>query len=211
MFSSTFFGVKKKANNWYFGSKAGISFNSGQPMAIATSQMDVIAGCATISDSTGNLLFYTNGVDVWNKNNLKMPNGFGLKGDPVRSTQSSVIVPKPGSHSMYYIFTVDASYHDPGQPPAGLNYSVVDMLSDNGNGDVIQKNRLLNPNAFEKLTAVVHSNNHDIWLISRVFGDSKYVSYLVTSSGITTTPIESQSLVYFAYNEWGKGYLRVSP
>ena len=203
--------AQKESYNWMFGSRAGITFNTTTPSALTSSQMDVIAGCATISDSAGNLLFYTNGVEVWNKNNIRMPNGYGLKGDPVRSTQSAIIIPKPSSKDIYYIFTVDASFHDPGDPPAGLNYSIVDLTANNGLGDVIQKNTSLNPYAFEKITACIHKNNNDIWVVSRQFFNAKYVAYLVTSSGVSSVAVESPSLIYYALNEWVKGYLRFDP
>jgi len=203
--------AQKESYNWMFGSKAGITFNASPPSGLLTSQMDVIAGCATISDSAGNLLFYTNGIDVWNRNNIRMPNGYGLKGDPVRSTQSAIIIPKPASKEIYYIFTVDASYHDPGDPPDGLNYSIIDLTANNGLGDVIQKNISLNPYAFEKLTACIHKNNTDVWVVSREFYDAKYVAYLVTSSGVSSVAVESPSLIYYGINEWVKGYLRFNP
>ncbi|MGO8056139.1 hypothetical protein, partial [Rhizobium leguminosarum] len=68
--------------------------------------MDATEGVATQSDKNGNLLFYTNGIDVWNRNHEIMPNGTGLFGSQT-STQSGIIVPQPGSDSIYYVFTVD--------------------------------------------------------------------------------------------------------
>jgi hypothetical protein len=97
---------QKEGNIWYFGGKAGISFNSGSPVALTNSAMFQYDGCATISDSNGNLLFYSNGVDVWNKNHTIMDNGNGLLGG-YASTQSCVAVKKPKSDSIYYLFTVD--------------------------------------------------------------------------------------------------------
>lgn len=191
---------------------AGIDFSSGAPVAITSSQMIAFEGCATISDIAGNLLFYTNESRVWNRNHHRMPNGYGLKGDAYSSTQSSLIVPKPSTPNVYYIFTIDASYHTPGDPPDGLNYSVVDMNADNnGNGDIVQKNRPLCSNAFEKLAAVAHSNLHDIWIVCRQFGEAKYSSYLVTATGVSTTPVVSNSLVFIAINEYAKGYMKFSP
>ncbi|TXI67741.1 MAG: hypothetical protein E6Q46_02540 [Flavobacterium sp.] len=75
-----------EANIWYFGNKAGISFNSGVPVPLLDGQMQADEGCATLSDANGNLLFYTNGITVWNRNHQIMPNGTGLMGhQPDRS------------------------------------------------------------------------------------------------------------------------------
>src|ERR1051326_8915476 len=88
--------AQKPAMNWYFGQKAGLDFNSGTPVPVLGSSMWATEGCTSISDSNGNLLFYTYGDTVWNKNHQPMPNGFGLFGHQ-NSTQSALIVPLPGS------------------------------------------------------------------------------------------------------------------
>src|SRR5262245_26794541 len=95
------------ANWWYFGSNAGVTFQSGSPVAASGGQINTVEGTAAFSDASGNRLFYTEGVTVWNRNHIPMPNGNGLMGN-ASSTQSAVIVQKPGSTNIYYIFTVDA-------------------------------------------------------------------------------------------------------
>ena len=77
------------------------------------------AGCAVISDKQGQLLFYTNGKNVWNRNHQRMPNGFGLNGSEVVN-QNSIIIPLPQSDHLYYLFTINAYYES-----VGLNYSVI--------------------------------------------------------------------------------------
>ncbi|HEX2977404.1 MAG TPA: hypothetical protein VHO68_15830, partial [Bacteroidales bacterium] len=57
----------KEANNWYFGYKTAITFNQGSPpTALLDSEMIPFlgegTGCATISDTLGQLQFYTDGV-----------------------------------------------------------------------------------------------------------------------------------------------------
>src|SRR5215468_10973697 len=88
-----------QADWWYFGQNAGVSFQTGDPVAVSDGQLNTSEGCATISNSAGNLLFYTDGITVWNRNHVPMPNGFGLMGNP-SSTQSGVIVQKPGSSNI---------------------------------------------------------------------------------------------------------------
>ena len=110
-----------ESNNWYFGSNAGITFSSGAPVALTNGALTTTEGVATISDGSGNLLFYTNGVTVWNRNHLTMTNGTGLFGDG-SSTQSAIIVKQPGNTNIYYVFTSD---NDAG--PNGICYSIVDM------------------------------------------------------------------------------------
>src|SRR3970040_2481571 len=86
--------AQKEAAIWYFGNYAGLDFNSGNPVALTNGKLVTKEGCTTISDKDGNLLFYTDGSLVYNKNHQVMPNGYGLQGHN-SSTQSAIIVPKP--------------------------------------------------------------------------------------------------------------------
>src|SRR5688572_24124712 len=87
--------AQKENNNWYFGNKAGITFNNGSPVALAASAMNTNEGTISVSDSTGNLLFYSDGKTIWNRNHVPMQNGTSLMGNK-SATQSVLAVPKPG-------------------------------------------------------------------------------------------------------------------
>ena len=106
LFCASFAFSQKEANIWYFGDHAGLDFNSGVPVALTDSQMFTHEGCAVLSNSAGQLLFYTDGKTIWNKNHQVMMNGTGLMGD-FSSTQSAIIVPKPSSSTLFYVFTTD--------------------------------------------------------------------------------------------------------
>ena len=95
--------TQNEAANWFFGEQAGINFNNSSPVSILGGELETDEGCSTISDKFGNLLFYSDGITVWNKNHLIMPNGHGLLGD-FSSTQSALIVPKPNSNHIFYLF-----------------------------------------------------------------------------------------------------------
>ena len=128
-----------EANNWYFGNNAGITFSTSPPSAISDGQLTTNEGCSSISDSSGNLLFYTDGRTVWDQNHNIMPNadyfgGTGLNGDP-SSTSSGLIVPNPSDDDIYYVFTVDEPHHDnayayPNQGPANPDGSPASNYSD---------------------------------------------------------------------------------
>jgi hypothetical protein len=89
------------AQRGYFGYNAGMRFDvNGNVTALEDGKLETNEGCATISDELGNLLFYTDGRTVYDRNHKIMPNGnyvagTGLFGDP-SSTQSAIIVPKLG-------------------------------------------------------------------------------------------------------------------
>lgn len=180
--------AQKEANIWYFGRNAGLDFNSGSPVFLHNGQLNTLEGCATISDVNGNLLFYTNGVTVWNSNHQVMPNGTGLLGDS-SSTQSAIIVPLPGSSTIYYIFTVTEL-----GGTAGLNFSEVDMTLAGGLGDVTgTKNQPLLTPSCEKITAVLHANKTDIWVVAHKWMSNDFHAYQVTPAGVSTQPVVSSS------------------
>jgi hypothetical protein len=176
----------KQNNIWYFGRNAGLSFELGYPMVLTNGALFTSEGCATICNSEGQLLFYTDGSNVYNRSHKKMPNGVGLKGNS-SSSQSAIIVPKPGSTTEYYIFT--APYRE-NNLVDGLCYSRLDMTLDNGLGDVVsvEKNIQLVPNACEKVTATLHSDGESFWVITKILGNSDFHSYRVSSEGVELNP-----------------------
>lgn len=204
-----------EASNWYFGDYAGISFSTGSPVALTDMPMTgnnlrSEEGCTSISDSNGNLLFYTNGTKVWDKNHDVMFNGTGLHGNQ-SSSQSAIIVPKPGSLTNYYIFTVDEHNSN----TYGLQYSEVDMTLNNGLGDLITLNTQLLDHCTEKITAVKSFDCSEIWVIaySSVNGVDKgnyntFFSYKISAAGVQPNPV--QSTVSVGGIDDGRGYLKVS-
>ncbi len=215
--------AQREASNWYFGVKAGLDFNSGAPVALTDGEIVTKEGCSSISDRNGNLLFYTDGVSVWDKRHRVMPNGTGLLGHE-SSTQSGIIVPKPGSNIHYYIFTVDEPDHEE-TVNFGLNYTLVDMTLNNGFGDVVssEKNVPLityNPSdpdevkykCSEKISAVQHADGNSFWVVTH-FIDSFY-SFHVDYAGVNTNPVKTTTNVKVplgGYKQNAIGYLKISP
>ena len=155
---------QKEYSNWYFGDSAAVSFLSGSPVSISNSKMYALEGCSSISDENGNLLFYTNGEYVWNKEHKYMDQLFvnGLLLGGISSTQAALIVQQPRSKRYYYIFTTDMLENMP--YGSGVNYSVVDMYADSGRGSLIVKNQFLFKGSCEKIAATLAANKEDIWI-----------------------------------------------
>ena len=196
------------ADWWYFGAQAGIHFTPSGPVADTNGILNTGEGVATISDNSGDLLFYTDGTYVFNSIHDTMPNGIGLLGDG-SSTQSAIIVPKPGDDTKYYIITVmELAY------PEGMRYTLVDMTLDGGLGDVdsTEKNVLMVTPTCEKVAAVQHSNGVDIWVVTHEYGNDVFDAFLITNSGINLNPIVSNAgniITGGIVNTLG--YLRFSP
>lgn len=194
---------------WYFGYQAGLDFSSGTAVALTNGQINTNEGCSVISDCNGNLLFYTDGQKVWDKNHNLMPNGKGLLGD-WSSTQSSLVIPVPGSSTLYYLFTTTDYFNAIGN---GLRYSIVDMSLNGGLGDInATKNILLMDPTSEKMTAARHANGTDFWLIahSPQGNTNEFRSFLISSTGITPGPV-SNIPPNIANAVSRIGYLKLSP
>lgn len=176
---------QNESSKWYFGSYAGLDFMTSPPTILTNGAMSTIEGCSSIADGAGNLLFYTSGNTVWNKMHQVMANGNTLYGS-ASSSQAAIIVPQPGSTSLYYIFTTDAFAGG-----FGLQYSIVDMSLAAGMGSVTVKNQILYAPTTEKLTAVRHCNGKDIWVITHDWSNNHFIAYLVTGFGLNLIPITS--------------------
>jgi len=162
--------------------------------------MSTVEGCATISDTAGNLLFYTNGLTVWNKNHQVMENGSGLLGRE-SSTQGALIVPWPENDSLYYIFTT----HGRGSIQTGFRYHIVNLNENGGLGKVISKNNELVDVVCEKLTATHHANGRDIWVLVHGFPNDSFYAYLVTEQGLIDCPVVTEiGSVHGIPNQFGQ-------
>lgn len=196
-----------EANNWYFGYNAGLSFNTDPPLSMSDGKIKTNEGTAIISDGSGQLLFYTDGVTVWDRNHTITPNGMGLNGS-FTSTQSAIIVPRPGSNAQFYIFTVDFE-----GGINGVQFSLFDLSLNSGNGDVAdgQKNiKLVSPTC-EKITAVQHFNKRDFWVLTAKYNSDTIYSYLVTDLGVNTLAVKSKTGLKINSKRGSQGQMKLSP
>jgi len=224
--------AQKEAAHWFFGEFAGLDFNNGNPIG-QTGMLETREGCASISDRKGNLLFYTDGSTLFDRRHEIMPNGTELLGNN-SSTQSAIIVPKPKSNSIYYVFTVDsAELSDASEINHGLNYTIIDMNLNNGYGDVVvsSKNKHLityNVNddehvkwkCSEKISAVLDENEEFYWIVTH-FIDTFY-AFRVDETGVIEEPVKTKTndvinpVEFFEIgshvsNISALGYLKISP
>lgn len=203
---------QNQGNIWYFGNQAGLDFNLSPPTPLLDGQTYFPACCgwnectSSISDSSGTLLFYTNGEKVWNSQQEVMENGNNLLGH-ASSTASSLIVPQPGNDRYYYVFTTDGFENGFSN---GLRYSVVDMCGSNNLGAVIstEKNIELYGNVAEKLVAIMHTDGDKYWIISHEFETDAFCSFLLTSEGLQDTIISNTGT---ADNQGWGGQMVASP
>ncbi len=189
------FQTPHQADNWLFFQNVGLKFTDGGVALNPPTVENLLAGkgTAAISDESGKLLFYTDGIKVWNGNHAVINAGPNLSGD-LGSTQSSLIVPRPGSTKDYYIFTTDLVY-----PPAfgytrGFNYSRVDVSLNDNQGEVTSERdiQLLSESA-EMISGVKHANGTDYWVVTHGLNNNSFHAFLVDSSGVNQTAVVSST------------------
>ena len=213
-------------DNWSFGVNAGLNFSTGVPV-FQNSPMKSLEATATISDSLGNLLFFTNGISIWDSDGNIMPHGDSLEiaqqldepyyGSSV--TQGAIIIPAVGYPDEYYVFYLASASTLGGPGPFQLMYSVVDMTLHDGKGDIKlpQKNVPVpggGDKMWEKMTAVKHGNGKDWWLVvislTESLDSSYFEKFLITEDGISTPQFQAYSIFYFgggletAFSELGQ-------
>jgi gliding motility-associated-like protein len=188
-FSAVFFAfAQKQANIWYFGNRVGLDFNQSPPLALNNGTANSREGSAVMSDNNGKLLFYTNGIIVQNRKHETMPNGSGLLGE-LSSTNNAVIVPMPGNDSMYYLFTIGSAF----QEEPVFSYNVIDMKGDGGFGSVVTRNVIVLDTVLEKIAAIRHCNNRDMWIVIHKWNSDRFYTYLLTAAGLNPVPVISNT------------------
>lgn len=206
-------------NHWKFMHQLSINFGNApitSPPTIGTSPFvsttaNPFDGASSISNSDGDFLFTTNGKTVWDRYHNVMPNGTGLFGTGY-SLQTSLIVPFiTDCSNKYYIFTASTVVAE------GLSYSVVDMSLNNGLGavEVATKNTNLLTNTMGKLTATLHCNGKDVWIVVHLYDSDQFKAFRITAAGINPVPVTSAIGSYYPtqtnHIELSRGEMKISP
>lgn len=203
--------IPRQTDNWLFAQNAGLRFDaSGNVSANNPSGNNLPngSGVSAISDEGGNLLFYTDGQKVYNASNVQINFGPLLLGSPVAA---SVIVPKPSSPNLYYIFTTGEITNTTN----GFNYSMVDMSQGGGVGAVVQHNTMLLAKSSQSVSAVENIDGSGYWVVTHGLDNSSFYAYKVTSSGVDINAVESPNMGSVVSSDGklaqGVGFLKISP
>ncbi|MGR6087475.1 MAG: T9SS type A sorting domain-containing protein [Arcticibacter sp.] len=172
-----------------------VNFSSGQPIiSYVPREMEFKRAVSTITDSSGNLLFVTNGFYITDASGDTMQNGSGLNPsiytswypDGLPPPQMNIILPDPGQSNIYHLFhcTLD-------DPPSSiitrfLYHSIIDMNSNGGFGAVITKNQVVFNDSLNggRITACKHANGRDWWIMVHKANTNIYHKYLLTPYGL---------------------------
>jgi hypothetical protein len=214
LLSLTIFGTvwgQKQGNIWFFGDSAGVNFNGVNPTALLNGQTKALEGTSVIADSSGSVLFYSDGMTVWNKYHQVMLNGTNLLGN-TSTTQSSIVVPEPtNSNRYYYLFTLSSGFAG-GNISDGLRYSKVDICLDSARGGIIptEKNIKLVDTVAEKIAVTRHSNGTDYWILTHKFYSNEFWALHLSSNGFLDTVVSAIGSFHTGNIAGSQGQLKFS-
>lgn len=152
---------------------------------------------SSLSDTLGNMIFFSTGSVVYNKEMEFMENGTGLNPGKTYNdwfpdyptVQGMLSFFMPGNKNLIQIIHVD-SYAPTEKLPVsfGLNiYSTIISITDNhGLGRVIEKNKVLYSKLVKdgSLSACRHANGRDWWILALGYDNQEMLVFLLNPSGI---------------------------
>ena len=215
LFSSLQLLAQKHDYHWMMGTafgflNEGVLFNFNEsPMNMIWVERNMVMGStnATMSDAEGNLIFYSNGCEIFNAEHELMENGDSINAGYVyeyqcltettgtglnsyTSPQGMLALPAPGEDSIYYLFHSRLIYlFDPWEVKIDrMLYTKINMNKEDGRGAVIEKNITVVEDTLDdwQLSAVRHANGIDWWILNfRKASDTCY-TVLLTQDSIYT-------------------------
>lgn len=167
---------------------------------------------SSFCNANGELLFYTNGCAIINRNNQVLPNGEFINEDQFKEVlnwdncrygypgiQNSMIIPDPKIDSCYYlIHKTNKLSTISNQVFSELRNSYIDMRLASGYGDVVYLDSVIDERKMlsSYLDMLPHINGRDWWMIQPIANDSIFATFLISENGIETKEDQS-SAVYF--------------
>lgn len=200
---------------WVFGQGVGINFNTGTPVPFSAPSIGTIEGSASVCNSAGSLLFYTDGTSIWQSTGTLMATVVSPAYPTISTSQAALIVPLINTPGQYYVFSLEQA----GLGISGrLWYCVVDMSLGGGLGGVVPGTISTTPFATglgEKMTAIA-GNSCNVWLVVHKRNAAEFLAYEITSAGVNPAPVVSSAGTFTAPSTsgggvYGQGCIATSP
>ena len=195
--------------NWIFGVECGVTFEDINNPAPFKSTADNWELSASISSFSGNLEFFYSSGAFYNASNIILQNGDSIN---TRETfaRGMIIIPFSEEIRKYHVFYIGGSINN-----TALYHAVVDMVANQGNGLVLEKNdKIGETHLNEGISAVIHANGRDWWLLAHEKGvhnncTNKFVKYLIKNESITG-PIFQEIGTSACYDPYPGGSVKFS-
>jgi hypothetical protein len=204
---STFAQEAKRGQMWTMGYFPAVQWNFKETIKVDTfaNKIQILPyplisyGGSNICDTNSQLVLSCNGFILYDNKGLGIRGWEGVN-SPLGSklqeyygndgfwNQMSLILPK--KNNQYYVFTTgmsDGAYDDWKVTQTEfrfdvLTYHVVDMDANHGQGEVVEKNKILMQDAYlshNRMSAVRHANGRDWWLVKPHRNEQRFYLFLV--------------------------------
>jgi hypothetical protein len=210
---------QKQNNNWTFGTKMGLHFETGNITSFNAALMGY-EGTATFSHPlTGDLIVYTNGVYLCNKNHdtIRDVNDIpiALLGNK-SSTQGTIFIKDPSDPYHLFLFTIDDAGYQP--PNYGIHYSTFryndddDVMVESINNPLTGTDTIMS----EMVAVVKNCVDNSYWIIFHQYQNDNFSLYKLDNTGSiigpTVVSIGTTAVPPSEYYEavLGIGFLRAS-
>lgn len=157
---------------------------------------------ASISDTLGNLQFYSNGIYIANRFDDTLFNGTNFNtgsgttvwvNDGMPIPQGLLIIPSPSNNNQYYVFSQSVNVYSNHLLPTRLTCSLLDMTLDSGKGGLLWKNvtKVNSPLGVGFQTACKHANGRDWWVTVHKYLTGGIYKLLITPQGISSPVLQN--------------------
>lgn len=193
-FYSNAFNQNLEGAYWYWGNNLGLEFLP-KPEFDSNNVLGGSFGRTTISDKNGNLLLYSNFLEIRNgKHNIVINSQSPVS--QVNSSGQALITKLPKSDSLYLLAQVNRPVGGgANQISANLYYSIIDITAENDTGRVLNNHHynFVEDSLANKLAILKHANEKDFWIVCLKNDGNTFYSYLLDETGLdTANPVITQ-------------------
>jgi len=192
-FVSLFSNAQKEAAIWSVGSGLQFNFQSGKIEYSSFNGNNEVN--STICDKEGNLVLYTNGRTVWNRNNEILVNGEELIYRDAFAENSPIFIPNPKKDGWYFlIYDEDYHTHADFKIKNTLFYAEIDAKAYAGRGEIVRKKIKIHDNYHFGPTISGFCENSYYWLVIDRNENDTFVKYdriyfyKIDENGVNLTP-----------------------
>ncbi|MEM9298258.1 MAG: gliding motility-associated C-terminal domain-containing protein [Bacteroidota bacterium] len=208
---------------WYFGNNAGLDFNplfdvdnpgpitpidpGGTEFNGGNLNDNAPAGAAVYCDGNGDPLIYSDGMQVYNRDNTLITSDLGGND---QASQSVLIVENPADATLYYVFFTQQVPDQTGSGIYDFSYAVYDLKELNGGGDLIRDaaNNVVTTTLFNCNSERITGNANNV--IIHEYGNNNFRVYPITAQGIGAPIISNVGRIHPFTNTAGQGYMKLS-
>ena len=194
-----------------------VDFGTGQsPQALVTNTVvPMLIENASICDEQGNLLFFTNGTRVYDKNlnfipGAFLPPPFDTAGVTLglAQRQGCMFLPWPGDTNRYVLLHTTKELPLPSSYPGWIPYhlpthlymTTLDKTYNGGNGGIVSLSQVMLNDTLSNtgggMAVTRHANGRDWWILVKKHYRNKFYKFLLTPTGLVSMGFQQIGLDY---------------